>query len=81
MYVYTVMKTTLILDAALAARLKREAAQRGQTMSELVEAALRLLFRTPTRAVDLPDLPRFASGGALVDVSDRSALYDAMEGR
>lgn len=29
----------------------------------------------------LPPLPSFQSGGALVDVADRDALYDAMEGR
>jgi hypothetical protein len=50
-------------------------------MSELVEIALRLLFRAPRRATDLPDLPSFESGGALVDVADRTALYAAMEGR
>jgi predicted transcriptional regulator len=75
------VKTTLNLDDALAARLKREAARRGRTMSELVEAALRLLFRSPKRTADLPELPSFDSGGALVDVADRSSLYEAMEGR
>ncbi len=29
----------------------------------------------------LPELPSFDSGGAFVDVADRSALYEAMEGR
>ena len=75
------MKTTLNLDEALAARLKREAARQGRTMSELVEAALRLLFRSPKRTTDLPELPSFDSGGALVDAADRASLYEAMEGR
>lgn len=75
------MKTTLNLDDALAARLKREAAARGRTMSELVEIALRLLFGAPKRPASLPELPSFDAGGALVDVADRSALYEAMEGR
>jgi hypothetical protein len=75
------MKTTLNLDDALAGRLKREAARQGRTMSELVEAALRLLFRSPKRTTELPDLPSFDSGGALVDVADRASLYEAMEGR
>jgi hypothetical protein len=30
---------------------------------------------------DLPPLPSFQSGGALVEVADRQALYEAMEGR
>lgn len=75
------MKTTLNIDDALAARLKRESAQRGKTMSELVEIALRMLLRSSREAPDLPDLPSFNSGGALVDVADRTALYAAMEGR
>lgn len=75
------MKTTLILDDALAARLKREAAQQGRTMSELVEMALRLLFKPPKRPAAPPELPSFDGGGSLVDVADRSALYEAMEGR
>jgi len=74
------MKTTLKLEDGLAARLKREAAQQGRTMSELVEMALRLLFRTPKRPAELPELPSF-DGGARVDVADRAALYEAMEGR
>jgi hypothetical protein len=40
-----------------------------------------MLFRAPRRAKELPPLPRFDSGGALVDLSNRAALYDAMEGR
>jgi Arc/MetJ family transcription regulator len=75
------MKTTLNLDDALAARLKREAVRRGSTMSELVEAALRLLFRERRETKELPELPSFDGGGTLVDVADRSALYEAMEGR
>jgi hypothetical protein len=80
-YVYTALKTTLSLDDAVAARLRREAARRGVSMSELVESALRLLFRERKPAQALPELPSFEGGGALVDVSDRTALYEAMEGR
>ena len=75
------MKTTLILDDRVAARLKREAARQGKTMSELVETALRMLFRASKPAAELPELPSLDSGGALVDLSDRTALYEAMEGR
>ena len=75
------MKTTLNIDDSVMASLKREAARRGCTMSELVENALRLLLRSPKERRPLPSLPKFKSGGALVDVSDRDALYQAMEGR
>ncbi len=75
------MKTTLNIDDSVMTSLKKEAARRGCTMSELVESALRLLLRSPKEHRALPPLPKFKSGGALVDISDREALYQAMEGR
>jgi hypothetical protein len=75
------MKTTLNIDRGVMVQLKREAARQGRTMSELVETALRMLFRTAKKREKLPPLPMFHSGGALVDVADRDALYQAMEGR
>lgn len=75
------MKTTLNIDDSVMKRLKRESARQGRTMSELVESALRLLFQTRRQRPDLPPLPSFSSGGARVDVADREALYEAMEGR
>lgn len=77
------MKTTLNIDDTVMRRLREEAAQRGCTMSELVEAGLRLVLdadRTQGRS-SLPTLPAWHSGGARVDVADRDALYEAMEGR
>jgi hypothetical protein len=75
------MKTTLNIDDAVMAQLKREAARQGRTMSELVETALRLLFQAQRRRRPVPPLPSFKSGGYLVDIADRDALYQAMEGR
>ena len=75
------MKTTLNIDERVMVQLKREAARQGRTMSELVETALRMLFRSRRQQVELPPLPVFHSGGHLVDVADRDALYHAMEGR
>jgi antitoxin component of RelBE/YafQ-DinJ toxin-antitoxin module len=75
------MKTTLIIDDRVMTRLKQEAARTGRTMSELVEIALRRLLQTKRDPIDLRPLPTFKSGGALVDISDREALYQAMEGR
>ena len=73
------MKTTLNIDDTVMAELKREAARQGRTMSELVETALRLFFRAHRKHKPLPPLPTFDSGGMLVDIADRNALYDAME--
>ena len=75
------MKTTLNIDESVMARLKREAARQGRTMSDLVETALRLLFQSQRETRELPPLPTFRSGGHLVDIADRDALYQAMEGR
>jgi len=75
------MKTTLNINDSIMALLKREAVRRGCTMSELVESALRLLFKSKKSRRDLPALPTFKSGGHLVDIADRETLYQAMEGR
>jgi len=75
------MRTALIIDDTVLERLRQEAARQGRTISELVEAALRsFLERSPKRG-PLPPLPTFDSAGACVDISDREALYQAMEGR
>jgi hypothetical protein len=75
------VKTTLNLNPRLWARLKAAAAREGKTMSELVEAAIRGFLQQKRENVDLPPLPTFNGGGALVDVADRDELYRRMEGR
>jgi hypothetical protein len=75
------MKTTLNIDDSVMTRLRREAARRQCTISELVETALRLLLQARKERPDLPPLPEFRSGGHLVDIADREALYRAMEDR
>jgi hypothetical protein len=75
------MKTTLNIDDTVMAELRREAARQGRTMSEMVETALRLLLRSQRKREAIPALPKFHSGGTLVDIADRDALYQAMEGR
>jgi hypothetical protein len=75
------MKTTLNIDDTVLAELRQEAARQNRPMSELVETALRNLFRSQRQEVDVPPLPVFQSGGAMVDIADREALYQAMEGR
>jgi len=75
------VKTTLKIDDSIMARLKKEAVSRGCTMSDLVESALRLLLQSERPQKKIPPLPKFKSGGPLVDIADRDALYQAMEGR
>lgn len=73
------MKTTLNIDDSVMTRLRQESAASGRTMSELVETALRQLLSHRSAITELPSLPSFDSGGALVDVADREALYRIMD--
>lgn len=73
------MKTTLNIDDTVMARLRAESARSGRTMSELVELALRQLLQARRPGVVAEPLPAFHSGGALVDIADRDALYRVMD--
>lgn len=75
------MKTTLVIDDTVMARLRQQAARTNTTISELVETALRMLLEREAEPRKLPKLPSFRSGGALMDVSNRDALYRVMGGR
>jgi len=74
------MNATFNINETVMAEFKLKAARQGCTMSELVETALRLLLRLRPTHGALPELPTF-HGGTLVDIADRDALYQAMEGR
>ncbi len=76
------MKTTFNIDDSVMQRLREEAVRRGTTMSALVEAGLRRVLATPecmNGPEALPPLPSWNGGEELVDISDREALYRAME--
>jgi hypothetical protein len=73
------MKTTLVIDDQVMAKLKQEAARRGKTISDLVESALRLFLRPPPRSKELPPLPTFKGGKPLIDISNRERLYDFLD--
>lgn len=81
LYMVSHIKTTLNIDDTVMDRLRIEAARSGRTMSEIVETALRDFLRERPDREPLPPLPSFDGGGAGVDISDRDALYRAMEGR
>ena len=49
--------------------------------ARLVELALRLSLHSKRKREKIVALPSFRTGGALVDITDRDALYQAMEGR
>ena len=72
------MKTTLNISDVVIKLLKEESVRQGKTMSELVDMALRALFQQRQRTSELPPLPSFKSGGALVDLANRDSLYEVM---
>jgi hypothetical protein len=74
------MKTTLVLDDALVEQVRQRAKERGVSMSSVVEEAIfRMLTEKATPSHPPLDLPSFNSGGYLVDITDRNAMYDAMD--
>ena len=73
------MKTTFNIDDQVMIRLREEAARQGKTITELVESALRLLFRTQKTNRNLPELPSFEGGLPRVNIANREALYDLMD--
>jgi hypothetical protein len=69
------VKTTLKIDDTVMTRLKKEAARRGCTMSNLVESVFRLMFESENSPSQIPPLPIFKSGRTLVDTVDRDSFH------
>jgi hypothetical protein len=78
------MRTTVDLDDDLLAAARRRAADRGVTLTAFLEEALAAALATrpmterPFRLRWKPHKGRLRPG---IDLSDRDALLDAMEGR
>ncbi|MEO7804353.1 MAG: DUF2191 domain-containing protein [Actinomycetota bacterium] len=77
------MKTTLNLDDRLFKLAKKEAAERGITLTSIVEDGLRAVLFPPANEKPFKLRLPVIKGGSLpdVDIADRNALYDRMEGR
>jgi hypothetical protein len=78
------MRTTLNLDDRLVAAAKRYAAREGSTLTAVIDAALRQFLapsRRPSRSFRLDLKVRSTTALPGVDLEDRNALYDLMEGR
>jgi hypothetical protein len=73
------MKTTLIIPDPVFDHLKREAARRRTTMSELATEFLHKGLSQRPRRFKLPPLPTFNTGPLLVDVANRDALYNLLD--
>ena len=78
------MRTTLNLDDAVIKAAKQRALLEGTTLTKVVEAALRehLLPRSEPAEPYRLEIRAWTSGALPgVDLADRDALYEVMEGR
>lgn len=76
------MRTTITIDDELYRRAKARAARTGQTVSQVIEDAVREALRPHGRgAAPLRALPVFRGGGLRpgVDLTDNAALRDVMD--
>ena len=77
------MKTTLNFDGRLIREAKARAAQDGETLTRLIERALRDYLRPargPVRDFRATLLTKRGSALAGVDLDDRGLLYERMDG-
>lgn len=74
------MRTTLVIPDGVYRDLKRRAAERGETISALATEFLRRGLAGEGEVPEPPPLPTFEAGRPRVDLADREALFEAMEG-
>ena len=78
------MRTTLDIDDHVLRGAKQLAAREGKTLTRVVEEALRERIATPRRGKATFHLRLLTKRGRLipgVNLADRDALYERMEGR
>jgi len=74
------MKTTLIIPDAVFHDLKRQAAKRGTTLSELATELLHKGLKEKPKPGRFPPLPSFQMGWPpKVNIADREGLYDLLD--
>ncbi len=81
--IFHMRRTTLVLDERQFAELKKLAAEERRTLSSVTAEVLRagLSARGRRRPHKLVRLPAWNMGKPKVDLRDRVALYEVLEGR
>ena len=78
-----IMRTTVSIDDELLGAAKRRARERGQTLGEVVDAALRREFADPTQdGPPPPPVPVFTGGTGPrpgVDLTSNRGLHEALD--
>jgi len=73
------MKTTLIIPDPVFRDLKKRAAERDTTLSELATEYLRRGLHERPKRTRLPRLPSFSAGPAKIDIADREEIYRVLD--
>lgn len=76
------MRTTLSIDDELVEFAKRRAAERGKTLGQVVEDALRRELATASADAPRPTVPVFRGGNGPrpgVDLTSNRALYELLD--
>jgi len=73
------MKTTLVIPDAVFRDLKRRAAERDTSLSELATEYLRQGLREKPKRSRLPQLPSFKMGPPLIDITSRDEIYRGLD--
>jgi len=77
-----IMRTTLSISDELLAAAKRRARERGQTLGQVVDAALQRELNEPAGAPPAPPVPVFRGGSGPrpgVDLSSNRALLELLD--
>jgi plasmid stability protein len=75
------VRTTISIDDDLYRRAKARAARSGQTVSQVIEDAVRDALRPRRGHPDMKELPTFGGSGVLpgVDLADAASLREVMD--
>jgi Bacterial antitoxin of type II TA system, VapB len=76
------MRTTISISDELLAAAKRRARERGQTLGEVVDAALQRELSEPAPPRDAPAVPVFRGGTGPrpgIDLTSSRALHEALD--
>jgi hypothetical protein len=76
------MRTTVSISDELITAAKRRAQERGQTLGQVVEAALRRELAAPAEHADRPAVPVFNGGTGPrpgIDLNSNRALHEALD--
>lgn len=76
------MRTTVSISDELLAAAKRRARERGQTLGEVIDAALRRELAVPSQRAERPAVPVFRGGTGPrlgFDLTSNRALHEALD--